>query len=201
MKTKALIFDIGNVLIYYDHGRMLRQVSEVLGIDESQAIALYVEQGLGILYERGEISSEEFYRQFSKLARLEHNSALFWEAFSDIFSPNIEMETLVQELQEKDLRLLLLSNTCETHFRFFSQTYQFFDTFDHPILSYEVGARKPEPAIFEAALKAAGYPPELCFYTDDIVEYVSAARELNIPAESFTTAAALRHDLQKLDIL
>jgi len=200
-KPKAIIFDIGNVLIHFDARRMLRQVSEVLGIEESQAIELYVQQDLGVIYEKGWITSEAFYRRFSELAQLPHHPELFWDAFSDIFMPNQEMETLVKELKERGPRLLLLSNTCEAHYRYFSRKFELFDAFDHPILSYEVGARKPDRAIFEAALKAAGHPPELCFYTDDIIEYISAARALNIPAEQFTTAAALRQHLQRLEML
>lgn len=196
-----MIFDVGNVLIYFDAQRMLRQVSDVLGIGEMQAIDLYVHQELGIQYERGSISSAEFYRRFSQLSKKPHRQDMFWNAFSDIFQPNMEMEKLVKELKMQGRRLILLSNTCEAHYHYFHPKFEIFAAFDQSILSHEVGARKPEREIFEAALKAAGCSPEQCFYTDDITAYVAAARELNIPAEPFTTAQKLREDLRRLDIL
>jgi len=180
---------------------MLRQMSQVLGISEAQAIDLYVQQELGILYEKGFVTSEEFYRHFSQIAQSLHAEEAFWNAFCDIFQPNLEMESLVRELKKRGQRLVLLSNTCEAHFDHIHKQFDLLASFDSAILSYQIGTRKPERAIFEAALKAAGCPPEECFYTDDIAAYVSAARELDIPSETFTSASDVRKHLEKLRIL
>ena len=199
--TKAIIFDIGNVLIHFDGERMLRQISQVLGISESQVIDLYVHQELGSHYEKGLVTSEEFYQRFSQLAHQSHVDTAFWKAFCDIFKPNPEMETLIRELKERGQRLILLSNTCEAHFDYIHKQFELLALFDRAILSYQVGARKPERAIFEAAVKAAGVPPEQCFYTDDITAYVSAARELEIPAVTFTSATSIRLHLEQIKVL
>lgn len=199
--TKAIIFDIGNVLIHFDAERMLRQISHVLGISESQAIDLYMHQELGILYEKGLVTSEEFFQRFRQLAQLPHADEAFWRAFCDIFKPNPEMETLIRDLKERGQRLVLLSNTCEAHFDYIYKEFELLTLFDSAILSYQVGARKPERAIFEAAVKAAGVPPQQCLYTDDITAYVSAARELEIPAVTFTSASAIRLHLEQMKVL
>ena len=77
----------------------------------------------------------------------------------------------------------------------FARQFEFFAAFDRPILSFEWGARKPERKIFEAALEIAGCRPEECFYTDDIVAYIEAARELGMKAEPFTTVAAFKEQI------
>jgi glucose-1-phosphatase len=199
--TQAIIFDIGNVLLFFDAVQMLRQVCEVCGLEESQAFDLYVHQELGIRYEKGQITSEEFYRRFQLISRKEHTQEAFWMAFSDIFILNREMEAVVYGLKKRGKKLLALSNTCEAHANFFQQKFELFTAFDQRILSYEVGARKPELKIFEAVLQAAGCPPEACLYTDDMADYVLVAQNLGIPSVTFTGTEAFKRHLQRLGLM
>jgi putative hydrolase of the HAD superfamily len=67
--------------------------------------------------------------------------------------------------------------------------------FHEQILSYEVGAMKPDPRIFERAIELAGCLPEECFYTDDIAEYVEAARRMGIDAVQFQSCAQLEREM------
>ena len=46
--------------------------------------------------------------------------------------------------------------------------------FNACILSYEVGAYKPDQKIFEAALETAGSRPQECIFIDDIDHYTEA---------------------------
>ena len=62
-------------------------------------------------------------------------------------------------------------------------------------LSCGVGAIKPEPAIFQAALNQIGCRPAECFYTDDIAQYVEAGRQHGLSAEVFTDVSNLRQHL------
>jgi HAD superfamily hydrolase (TIGR01509 family) len=52
---------------------------------------------------------------------------------------------------------------------------------DAIVLSYQVGARKPQPAIYRAALEAAGgVDPADAVFVDDQVRYCDGARDLGI---------------------
>jgi putative hydrolase of the HAD superfamily len=68
--------------------------------------------------------------------------------------------------------------------------------FDAYVLSYEVGAMKPEPRIYAAAIEAAQCAPQECFFTDDIPEYVEGARQAGIDAVVFEGAEALERELR-----
>lgn len=189
---KTVIFDIGNVLIDFDAERMIRQMSRVCGISEQETLSLY--KHVGVAYERGELTSAEFFEKFN--LRKNVPEELFWKAFTDVFRTKEGIEELMRELKKRQLPIFLLSNTCEAHMNFLKDTFPLFQLADRQILSFEVGARKPEPQIFERAVLAAGVPPEECFYTDDIVSYVEAARSLGIRAEPFTTVQNLRRSLK-----
>ena len=92
---------------------------------------------------------------------------------------------------------MLLSNTSVAHFEFVRERYGVLDRFDEFVLSFEVGAMKPEPAIYEAALRAIRCAPGECFYTDDILDYVTAGRRFGLQAEVFTDVPSLRRHLEE----
>jgi HAD superfamily hydrolase (TIGR01509 family) len=68
--------------------------------------------------------------------------------------------------------------------------------FDYCVLSHEVGALKPAPAMYQAALRHAECRPEECFFTDDIEEYVDGAKRMGIDAVQFTGYEALLGELR-----
>ena len=106
------------------------------------------------------------------------------------------MRPILEGLKKQGLRLVLLSNTSISHFEWIQQRYDFPALFDDLVLSYEVGAIKPEEAIFRAALDKIDCDPEECFYTDDISAYVAAGRTYGLQAEIFTGANDLREHLR-----
>jgi putative hydrolase of the HAD superfamily len=75
-------------------------------------------------------------------------------------------------------------------------TYPHVRHFDHWVLSHEVKAMKPSPVIYAAAIEHARARPEECFFTDDIPEYVEAAREAGIDSEPFLGYEKLLADLR-----
>jgi putative hydrolase of the HAD superfamily len=97
-------------------------------------------------------------------------------------------------------RLLVLSNTNAIHFAMVRQRYPILRHFDDLVLSYEVKALKPSPAIYREAIARAQCRPEECFYTDDIPAYVEGARREGIDAVQFESCAQLERDLAAREI-
>ena len=82
------------------------------------------------------------------------------------------------------------------HFESLLSQHAFFRLFDDLVLSYQVGAVKPDAAFFEALIERAGHPPEACFFTDDRPENVDGARRFGIDAELFTGVPSLLRSLR-----
>ena len=124
----------------------------------------------------------------------------FCEIWSSIFLP----DTLVPESMLAGIgaryRLLVLSNTNAIHFDMVRQNYPMLRHFHDLVLSYEVKAMKPSPAIYREAIARAQCRPEECFYTDDILAYVEGARREGIDAVQFESCAQLERDLAARDI-
>lgn len=198
---KTVIFDIGNVLIFFSHQRMFIQIAEVCGLSPELVKKELVENGLGIRYEGGEITTEEVYAHFESLAPKKFKRKALKQAMANIFSPNESLYPIVKDLKSKGIRLVLLSNISEIHFAYIKKKFAIIHDFDEAVLSYEVKALKPNPHIFKSALEAAKTPPNDCFYIDDIFEHIQAARTLGIDAEQYIDTPKFLSQLAKRKLL
>ena len=186
---------MGNVLVHFCHDRMCRQIGALCGQTGPDIRKLLFDSELQWKFERGRLSEREFHAELSRLVAAELALEALVEAGSDIFQLNEPIVPILESLKSQGKRLVLLSNTSVSHFEFVKRRFDVLQHFDDYVLSYEVGALKPEPAIFEAALRKIECAPQECFYTDDIAAYIAAAREHGLEAEVFTTAEALRGHL------
>lgn len=197
---RACLFDMGRVLVEFSHDQMLKQMAKVCGCESPALKELLFDSGRLLQYERGEISEDELHELFEQQFACQIDRATLNHAASDIFQEKQEMIPLLQELQSQGIRLVLLSNTSRNHFEFIRERFTILDYFDSYILSYEVRALKPDPAIYQAAIAAAGYPAESCFFTDDLEENIVAARTCGLHAEQFIHRDQLIETLRALQL-
>lgn len=194
---RAVFFDVGQVLLWFSHERMCRRLAGVAGVEPGAVRRLIFDSGFSSRYDRGEATTEELLARLQEISRRSFAAEAARRAGADIFVPNVETVSLVEELAATGLFLGVISNTCPLHVEHFLEAFPVFGLFDRLVLSCEVGAAKPEPAIFDAALAAAGHPPAACFFTDDKPEYVLAARRSGLDGETFRGASHLRRDLRR----
>lgn len=194
---KTVVFDMGNVLVHFSHDQMCAQIGELCGKTDDEIQRLIIDSGLQWNFERGLITPDELHRRVEELVGQPLSQAALAYAASNIFRLNTPIVPLLDELRQLGHRLVLLSNTSIWHFEFIRSTFDVLDRFDAFALSYEAGAIKPEPQIYEVALKALRCAPHEAFYTDDIPHYVEAGRSHGLHAEVFTDVPSLRSHLRR----
>jgi FMN phosphatase YigB (HAD superfamily) len=201
MSYRAIFFDLGNVLAPFDFTRAFSamEASSPLTIDEMlqrlQSVSLIHD------YECGRVTDREFVQGMRETLELDVDFDEFDVIWNSIFlPPTLVPETLLAELRER-YPLLLLSNTNGLHFRFLQKNYPHIGYFHHLVLSHEVGAEKPDPAIYLRALDTVGLSPAEVFFTDDLQANIDAARALGIDAEQFVGVPELEEHLRKRGIL
>lgn len=199
-KYSAIVFDLGNVLIPFDYNIAINKLNKI-------------EQGLGNKFIEFYSSNYHFHRDFESgkipestftntmLEAVDHkiDSDIFCHIFSDIFSENSDVISLLPVLKN-NYKLFLLSNTNSIHQKYGWQKYEFLKYFDKLILSHEVGSVKPEEKIYRAVEKVSGFSSEEHFYIDDIQQYVDAARKLGWDATIFKGYNKLVNDLRERNI-
>jgi putative hydrolase of the HAD superfamily len=147
-------------------------------------------------FETGQIEPEAFVAELCAVLELNATYDEFCDLWTSIFLPETLIPEAFVESLKADYRLLLLSNTNAIHFEMIQRHYPLIRHFDQHVLSYKVGAMKPSPEIYQAALAQAGCRAEECFFTDDLLPYVEGARRMGIDAVQFQSFAQLREDLK-----
>ncbi|MFH1623454.1 MAG: HAD family phosphatase [Candidatus Aenigmatarchaeota archaeon] len=165
---RAVIFDIGGVMVGLKYGRLYKYV-------------LYGANALHRAIMRKEDDADNY-------ARLYVSTRKF----------NDGMLEIIGELKAAGYKLPVLSNATHENIhanRRFG-TYDHFHP--HPlILSADVGLDKPDRRIFELAARRIGLRPEQCVFVDDKKRNVDAARQVGFNAIVFKNAKQLRKDLKK----
>ena len=197
MEPKFIYFDLGNVLVYFDHWIACRQMAEVAGLTPEHVRQVVFGTDLEHRYESGQVDDRQFYDAFCKATDTQPDYDQLLIAGSDIFRLNHSMLPVVGQLDGAGYRLGILSNTSPAHWAWVTAgRFGIVNlAFDLAALSYEIGACKPEPKIFAAAAELAGFRPQEIFFVDDMPENVAAARQAGFDAVLYTTTAQLVADL------
>jgi HAD superfamily hydrolase (TIGR01509 family) len=190
---KFLYFDLGNVVLPFDYLVAVRQMAGVAGVPPAVIQEVVFGSGLEDAYERGDMTTEQFYEAFCQRTGKRPDFDALLVASSDMFRLDEAVASLILQLRNSGHRTGLLSNTCEAHWRFcvdrkFPILQQLFEV---TALSYELRAMKPDPAIYRAAADLAGVAPGEIFFVDDRSENVEGGRQAGFDAVLFTGVADL----------
>jgi glucose-1-phosphatase len=201
MRPEFIYFDMGNVLLFFDRDRQVRQVAAVTGAPEEKVREVLIgDRGIMWRYEAGEFDDDQYYDMFCKATGTRPDQKQFLYADGDIFQLNTEMLPVVAHLEDAQIPLGILSNTSNAHWNIvvdgrFGAIFP--QSFKKLVLSFEAKAVKPDRKIFDHAIEQAGVAPEKIFFMDDTLGHVEAAKKLGIDAVQFTTAERLIEDLLK----
>jgi len=194
---KAVIFDLGRVLIDFDHLIAAKKIAPFTDMTPREIYGLFFDSEITVRFEEGRISPEEFFSKVRQMLHLRLDYDAFLPIWNQIFfltPKNHAVYALAKNLKRK-YGLVLLSNVNVLHFEYVVKHFPVFDVFDHIVASYQVGVTKPSPVIYRKALELVSVEPHQAFYTDDRVELVEGARALGIRASVFKDPEQLQQDL------
>lgn len=184
-KYSVIVFDLGNVLINFDYSTAVDKFNKIEPGLGQQFLAHHKDNyHIHREFERGNINIDEFVKLTLNGIDRKINEETFSKIYSDIFTANNDVISLLPILNEK-YKLILLSNTDPLHKKFGWEGYDFLTYFDHKVLSFEVGAVKPETKIYRTVEELSKVAPEEHLYIDDIAEYTEAAKKLGWDAIQF----------------
>ncbi len=193
---KTVIFDLGKVIIPFDFMRGYQGLSGICGLSVAEIRSRIAATDLVQRFECGLVEPADFVAQLSGLLDLRISYDQFCQIWSSIFLPDpLVPERLLEGLSRR-YRLLLLSNTNAIHFEMLERTYPLLRHFHEFILSHRVRALKPSPAIYREAIARAGCAPDEIFFTDDIADYVAAAKREGIDAVQFESSEQIERELR-----
>lgn len=197
-RPRFLYFDLGQVLVCFDHRRLVRQLATAAGAAEELVRAILFEEGMQELLELGRMTTEQFYAEFCRRTGTRAAEVELRRAATEFFWPNHRILPLLVQLRQRRYPMGILSNTCELHWEYCCRQFAYVgELFDRAVLSFRVGAMKPNRKIFEAAADAAGCSPEELFFVDDIAANQEGAAAAGFDAVVYRDAAELIAQLRQ----
>jgi len=198
---RTVISDLGRVLLWFDNDIFFRKLATACGrsMDDVKAAAHW-NMDLILAFDKGLLSRQEFHRRIVEALGAGIGTGEFFEIYNDIFAPIDHPREVLRRVQSAGYRVLLLSNTDVARFGFVRKRFPEMFFFDDYILSFELGMAKPEPGIYQEAVRRAGCRPEECVFIDDIPANVAAAAKLGIAGIVYRPETDLEAELLKLGL-
>jgi len=170
----VIIFDLGKVLVNFDYtiaaGKIAARSSNV----PQDLHAFLGSSPLLVEYESGRFTRQKFYDSVRAAIGFHGDLAEFGGYFAEIFSEMSGMIALQAGLRQRGFKTYIFSNTNDLAIEHVRRDFPFFANFDGYILSYEVGAMKPQPEIYAAMEKMCGRNGADLIYLDDRAENIAA---------------------------
>jgi HAD superfamily hydrolase (TIGR01509 family) len=191
---KAIIFDLGNVLVEYDGPGMFTAVANLCHISRDACIAYC--RNFEVALGTGQLGGQEFYTQLTSKFGISAPYDTVATVFCSTQQRNETALALANALAARpDVKVGIISNTNEIHAAWLRANLPEFTHFHSVILSNEVGLLKPDAAIYHLALAQLGVTPAQALFVDDVAENVAGATAVGLAGlhhtDWSTTRAAL----------
>lgn len=198
---KAIIFDLGGVILLHEVNIMGHILSKMFGISVEHGVQLWEQRKVGLL--KGTVTSEQFIRSIKKDISTNYTLSELLKMWDDLYSKNSEIDQqmleLVQRLKTR-YEVYLLTDTIDTHDAY-NSTRDIYNKFTRTFKSHIERLTKAEGIrVFEHILRQIKRKPDECIFIDDIDTYVESSKEVGIVGLLFTNIERLKKDLLKLGI-
>lgn len=111
--------------------------------------------------------------------------------------PNEPLFEYIRDVISPKFKVGLLSNAGANWLGDMFEPWQI-ALFDQVVLSYELGAVKPDPIMYETIAMRLGVLPEEAVFVDDRVEFVAGAQQVGMQAIHYRDISQVRTDLEAI---
>jgi len=176
MSPKAVVFDIGNVLIEWQPERFYDAV-----IGEDRRRAMFEEVDLHFMNERvdrGENFTATIYATADSYPDWSEEIRMWHDRWIELASPAIDHSVrLMRALQTKSIPVFSLTNFGVESYDYAATHYGFLREFDRDFISGHLKVTKPAAEIYNIVEKESGVSGSDLLFTDDRTDNIVAAQQ------------------------
>ena len=184
--TKAIVFDMGGVLIDLDKELCMRNFRDIAGFDNIRSyLDIYHQKGFIGAFEEGTYTEEVFYEHCLKhCAPGTTPEQVAYCLESLLVRVNPHLSCRLQDLSSRfDLYVLSNNNPiCTRRFYHLMEEAGLLGYFRDMFFSYRLGMLKPSPGIYRALISKVGCRPDEILFVDDSTANVEGAVDVGINA-------------------
>jgi len=184
---KAVVFDVGGVLIEKPWNNMMNYFAKTLHVNTRNFESILNEVYRD--YEINHISEEAVWKHITSRYALKQKpkTGLWLKGVSSVFRDNKNIVSLTQTLKKSGYQLAILSNTEQPTAFYLEKRFSHFDAL---IFSCRIGIAKPHKGIYEYTLTKLGRFPHEVVFIDDKKENIEAAKTVGIHTIQYTSHEA-----------
>ena len=195
----AVLFDYGMVLTGPPSPTAWQAMKDETGIPEDVFYRSYWAPRDD--YDRGALTAHPYWNAFAANAGLTLNDttrdrliALDIDLWTVVNEP---MLAWVRQLHSAGIRTGILSNIGDAMSRGIKAKFDWIGRFHHTVWSHELFLRKPEPAIYAAAVKGLGVPANQVLFLDDKQENIDAAVHAGLQGIVYASHDAFEQEMHR----
>lgn len=187
MSIRAVIFDMGGVLLRSEDETGRRKWEQRLGLAEGELAEIVFNSPVSQKATVGLATDEDIWRHVA--TRFSLDADTLRQLRRDFWSGDrvdVQLADFLRNLRPR-YKTAILSNAWPGARRALTERWGLADAVDEMIISAEVGLAKPDPAIYRLAAQRLGVALAEAVFVDDMAVNVEAARALGMHGVQFRT--------------
>ena len=175
-EPKALLFDLGGVLVDIDFKRALDAWAPYSSFSRAELATAFKADAQYERHERGEIDAPAYFEHLASTLRLVATQEVIERGWNAIFVGEITSTRLALEALRGVVPCYAFTNTNASHMAEWTRQFpEVVAALDRIFASHQLGLRKPEKLAFEHVCELAGVQPSSIVFFDDLAENVAGA--------------------------
>jgi len=200
-RPRAVIFDIGRVIVRIRLAEAFDGFGAPAGLTADQVWGAIQADPRWPDWQEGRMTPREYHAHFRRKFGLSLGFEEFRDAWNSVLDPVTLLPQSLFEGLSQSCRLALLSNTDPIHVEHMEANFPFMRYFPVRVYSCTAGTSKPDPAIYQRALRDVGVSAHEALYIDDMLENVAPAADLGMTGFHFTSPNELFTELSRLSFI
>jgi putative hydrolase of the HAD superfamily len=201
---KAVVFDVGGVIVQWQPLQLMREHLPTVSPEEAhaQVFQSWAPGADWLEFDRGTVEPDALADRIARRTGYPRaNIDLLVAAIGAHLEPMPETVALIARVRAAGHALGLLSNMPRPYADHLEAAHDCFGWFDHRAWSGRLGLVKPDRAFFDHVLEQLAVAPAQAVFIDDSIGHVEAARGYGWSAVHFQNAAQAEQDLRALGVL
>ena len=199
-EIKAIVFDLGGVLIDWNPRHMYRKVFEDEAemehfLGEIATLEWNSQHDAGIRWADGVAQLSEEHPEYADLIEM------YMTRWTEMLNGPIDgTVAILADLKEADYEVYALTNWSAETFPIALERYDFLGWFEDIVVSGDEKLTKPDARIYEILLERVGRNAYECVFIDDSPANIEAARKLGLVGIPFHSPEQLAGELAALGV-